>query len=99
MSLFICYLISHFVFRWWKQWSDYIGQEVSSRDTSLPGPVYSSRSDDAVTVPKRPSSIDNTDLVIELKKEEDDFELREILQENHDYVLVSEQVWTAFHKW
>jgi hypothetical protein len=76
-----------------------VGQEVSSSDTPQIGPIYKSKSDDAFIAPKRPSSIDNTDLILELKKEEDEFELREILQENHDYVLVTEQVWLAFQKW
>lgn len=86
-------------FRWWKQWSDYVHQEGSSSDGSEPGPVYrSNASEDNSTVPQRPASIDNSDLVIQLKRE-DDIELRETLLENHDYMLLPEQIWVAFQKW
>lgn len=85
--------------RWWKQWSDYVRQEGPSSDGSEPGPVYcSNASEEGLTAPQRPSSIDNSDLVIQLKREED-IELRETLLENHDYMLLPEQVWVAFQKW
>ncbi|MCO5551512.1 hypothetical protein L7F22_005016 [Adiantum nelumboides] len=86
-------------FRWWKQWSDYVRQEGSSCDGSEPGPVYrSNASEENSTVPQRPASIDNSDLVIQLKRE-DDIELRETLLENHDYMLLPEPIWIAFQTW
>lgn len=88
-------------YRWWKQWSTYVGAEASNNNSSEPGPVYCSNppEEEAVIIPRRPSTIDNSDLVIKLKRE-DDLELRDtLLVENHDYVLLPEQVWSAFHKW
>lgn len=86
-------------FRWWKQWSDYVQQEGRGSGGSELGPVYcSNASEEGLTAPQRPSSIDNSDLVIQLKRQ-DDIGLRETLLENHDYMLLPEQVWVAFQKW
>ncbi|KAH7285349.1 hypothetical protein KP509_33G024300 [Ceratopteris richardii] len=86
-------------FRWWKQWSAYIQQEGRSSNGLEPGPVYcSNSSEESSTIPQRPSTIDNSELVIQLKRE-DNIELREVLLENHDYILLPEQIWAAFQKW
>ena len=84
--------------RWWKQWLS-SGEDGLIYDFSGPGPVYcSSDSHQASLHSQKQSSIDNTDLFIELKQEEE-IELAEPLLKNSDYVILPEQVWIAFRKW
>lgn len=51
---------------------------------------------------KRPSSIENSDLIVDAPSSENqksEPELKENLVEDRDYILLPEQVWKAFHKW
>ncbi|BBN05563.1 hypothetical protein MPTK1_3g14190 [Marchantia polymorpha subsp. ruderalis] len=92
------YLISY---RWWRLWLDYVD----------PTDLSSSEGGEALTTftpgsfgpfSKRPSSIENSDLVLDAPSSEDkksEPDLKENLIEDRDYILLPEQVWMAFHKW
>eukprot|EP00249_Psilotum_nudum_P021021 c27938_g1_i1 orf=647-3565(+) len=93
------YLVSN---RWWKQWGAYVGEDTSNCNGAGPTSSYCSKlPDEATPNLRRPSIIDNSDLLISSIREDHPVELvlREMLIENHDYILVPEQVWMALHKW
>jgi hypothetical protein len=85
--------------RWWKQWLA-SGEDGLIYHFSGPGPVYCSH-DSHLKSPHffKQSSIDSTDLFIQLKQEEEIEQQAEPLLKNNDYVILPEQVWTAFQKW
>ncbi|KAL3692569.1 hypothetical protein R1sor_006220 [Riccia sorocarpa] len=92
------YLISH---RWWRVWQDYVDTtDHSSSDGGDPLTAFTPGS--FGTFSKRPSSIENSDLVVDTPSSESqtsDPELKENLVEDRDYILLPEQVWLTFHKW
>ena len=53
------------------------------------------------TLPNRPASIDNSDLVVDVKCEDSNVEpeLHDTLMEGRDFILLPQNVWRQFHKW
>ncbi|GAB4829450.1 ubiquitin-specific protease [Ancistrocladus abbreviatus] len=85
-----CYLITQ---RWWQNWLDYVNQDqanISNLETSL----YGSNSAGSCAV-RRPSSIDNTDLIYDKMSEE----LHDTLVEGRDYILLPQEVWDQLYSW
>ncbi|PIA48768.1 hypothetical protein AQUCO_01300006v1 [Aquilegia coerulea] len=77
------YLLSN---RWYMEWLRYTGQDSDENST--------------VSTVCRPGQIDNHHLVIGGSDSYgDDLELLKTLQEGHDYVLVSQDVWKILYDW
>lgn len=96
----IYYLLN---FRWWKDWLEYVCQDATStsKDTSVHHPKPYEHLSSVPTLPKRPPSIDNSDLVVDLKCEDSNVEpeIHDTLMEGRDYILLPQNVWRQFHKW
>ncbi|GLJ47751.1 hypothetical protein SUGI_1008530 [Cryptomeria japonica] len=87
-------------FRWWKDWVDYVGQDVTSTNKDLM--LHCSKSyEHPSNISKRPPSIDNSDLVANVKCEDPNIEpeLHNALMEGRDYVLLPQNVWRQILKW
>ncbi|GAB2280869.1 ubiquitin-specific protease [Dionaea muscipula] len=89
------YLITQ---RWWQNWLDYVNQdqtnitneEASSRGLESAGPCAL----------KRPTTIDNTDLIYDITVEESgSAELHDTLVEGRDYILLPQEVWDQLLSW
>ncbi|KAJ3671901.1 hypothetical protein LUZ60_007980 [Juncus effusus] len=84
------FLITH---KWWQSWLDYVNQDSSSTSTNGSHEIGSSR---------RPSAIDNSNLIDEATSEEVsnvEMELHDTLVEGRDYILLPQQVWEKFQSW
>ncbi|XP_072955220.1 ubiquitin carboxyl-terminal hydrolase 5 [Typha angustifolia] len=93
------YLITQ---RWWQRWLDYVNQDVAS--TSINGfsshASHQHESASSIT-PKRPSAIDNSDLIDDVTSEVSnvEIELHDTLVEGRDYILLPQEVWEKLHGW
>ncbi|CAA6664080.1 unnamed protein product [Spirodela intermedia] len=92
------YLITQ---RWWQHWLDYVNQELGSyanNGTSSYGSHYYEASS---TAQKRPSVIDNSDLINEATSEVSNvgIELHDALVEGRDYILLPQEVWRQLYGW
>eukprot|EP01018_Ginkgo_biloba_P035441 Gb_06866 [translate_table: standard] len=88
-------------YRWWKEWVEYVGQDVTST-ASKESNVHCSKSyEHASSISKTPPSIDNSELVWDHTYEDVNVEpeLRDTLMEGRDYILLPQDVWRQFHKW
>ncbi|KVI11543.1 Peptidase C19, ubiquitin carboxyl-terminal hydrolase 2 [Cynara cardunculus var. scolymus] len=85
--------------RWWQNWLDFVthNKTVSANEGS------SSEHQDlgSSSTPKRPSSIDNSDLIYEAASENPTMgiELHDTLVEHTDYILVPEVTWNQLCAW
>ncbi|XP_073062092.1 ubiquitin carboxyl-terminal hydrolase 5-like isoform X1 [Primulina eburnea] len=90
------YLITQ---RWWHGWLEYVNQNQSS----IVNDGSSSENHESVgsSALKRPSCINNSDLVDEtVSKDSDmDIELHDTLVEGTDYILLPQEVWNQFSMW
>lgn len=88
------YLITQ---RWWQDWLEYVNQ--SQMSTTNDG--SSSEHHDSMPALKRPSSIDNSDLIYEPTSENSSLaiELHDTLVEGTDYILLPEGVWNKLYEW
>ncbi|CAA0842421.1 Ubiquitin carboxyl-terminal hydrolase 5 [Striga hermonthica] len=90
------YLINQ---RWWHDWLGYVNQS----QTSNVNDGSSSEHHDSVssTVLKRPSYIDNSDLIDESVSEDSAVgtELHDTLVEGTDYILLPQDVWNQLYSW
>ncbi|XP_073317409.1 ubiquitin carboxyl-terminal hydrolase 5-like [Primulina huaijiensis] len=90
------YLITQ---RWWHHWLEYVNQNQSS----IVNDGSSSENHESVgsSALKRPSSIDNSDLVDENVSEDSDMdiELHDTLVEGTDYILLPREVWNQLYMW
>lgn len=84
--------------RWWQQWVEYI--QKASENITKDGPSLSEHTIN-LSVPKRPSSIDNSELVDEVAVVDSStgMELHDTLMEGRDYILLPEAVWNQFYSW
>ncbi|KAL1541002.1 ubiquitin-specific protease [Salvia divinorum] len=88
------YLITQ---RWWQDWLEYVSQTSIVNDGSSSehqGSVSSSAL-------KKPSCIDNSDLIDEAVYEDSatGIELHDTLVEGTDYILLPKEVWNKLHSW
>ncbi|XP_058093309.1 ubiquitin carboxyl-terminal hydrolase 5 isoform X2 [Magnolia sinica] len=92
------YLIS---LRWWQHWVEYVNQDMST--TTNGGPFYGSDYHESVgsSPPKRPSAIDNSDLIYDAASEDSNavIELHDALTEGRDYILLPQEVWKQLYAW
>ncbi|CAK9137481.1 unnamed protein product [Ilex paraguariensis] len=90
------YLITQ---RWWQNWLEYVNQNHtnSTNDGSSSEPHDSVGS----CALKRPSSIDNSDLIYETSSEDSTMgvELHDTLVEGTDYILLPQDVWNQLYSW
>ncbi|XP_072954131.1 ubiquitin carboxyl-terminal hydrolase 9-like isoform X1 [Typha angustifolia] len=80
------YLISY---RWWTDWQKYVGLDKGEESCS----------ESLLHIPFRPGEIDNSKLVLDGTKVEDEPDLQRNLQEGEDYTLVPQEVWRKLFEW
>ncbi|KAL5700248.1 ubiquitinyl hydrolase 1 [Ranunculus cassubicifolius] len=91
------YLITQ---RWWQQWLDFVNQQSSDGGSSDNGngigisTVLSDVTTTRISSRRRPSSIDNSDLIYD-----DDSTIHPTLVEGRDYVLLPQDVWNQLYLW
>ncbi|XP_078441070.1 ubiquitin-specific protease 5 [Wolffia australiana] len=92
------YLITH---RWWQHWLDYVNQEVGSSVNNGSSPYGSHYLEGSSAAQKRPSVIDNSDLINESTPEVSNvgIELHDALVEGRDYILLPQGVWKQLYGW
>ncbi|KAK9054996.1 hypothetical protein SSX86_026075 [Deinandra increscens subsp. villosa] len=85
--------------RWWEKWITYVthNKKISTND----GPSSDLQDSNSSSTSKRPSSIDNSDLINELASDNStmSIELHDTLQEHTHYILVPEVTWNQFCAW
>lgn len=89
-----------FLDRWYSSWQRYTGQGMG--ESSVDGWASESQNMDVLSLKnaERPGPIDNSDLLLkEDGSEGDEPELRRMLEEGRDYVLVPQQVWEKLLDW
>ncbi|CAM8927558.1 unnamed protein product [Rhodiola kirilowii] len=91
------YLITH---RWWQSWLEYVNQEhpVIKSNGLLTGEGHDLSSSSEL---RRPSSIDNSDLILDSALEDSttELELRNSLVEGRDYILLPHGLWNQLYLW
>ncbi|XP_057483966.1 ubiquitin carboxyl-terminal hydrolase 5-like isoform X1 [Actinidia eriantha] len=92
----IFYLITQ---RWWQDWLEYVNQN----QVAITNDGSSSDRPDSVALNnlKRPSAIDNSDLIYEAESENSTIgiELHDTLVEGTDYILLPQEVWNQLYIW
>lgn len=90
------YLITQ---RWWQEWLEFVNQNQST----ITNEGSSSEHHDLVdsSTLKRPSSIDNSDLIYDATSEDSTMgiELHDTLVEGTDYILLPQEVWNQLYAW
>ncbi|GER54592.1 ubiquitin carboxyl-terminal hydrolase [Striga asiatica] len=98
-SFIISYQHMRFLVIWWHDWLGYVNQS----QTSNVNDGSSSEHHDSVssTLLKRPSYIDNSDLIDDSVSEDSaaGTELHDTLVEGTDYILLPQDVWNQLHSW
>eukprot|EP00897_Mesotaenium_endlicherianum_P006759 jgi/Mesen1/6110/ME000310S05199 len=80
--------------RWWRLWARYVGQEDSYLSSLIdPLPEAAEAKLRGLVPPARPGVVNNKDILAEGGT------LKELLQEDKDYILLYESCWKAFIKW
>ncbi|CAM8924861.1 unnamed protein product [Rhodiola kirilowii] len=91
------YLITH---RWWQSWLEYVNQEhpVIKSNGLLTDEGHDLSSSSEL---RRPSSIDNSDLILDSALEDSttELELRNSLVEGRDYILLPHGLWNQLYLW
>ncbi|KAI4372132.1 hypothetical protein MLD38_010403 [Melastoma candidum] len=89
------YVVSY---RWYSRWQMYVGQ--NNNQYSGQQPDLGSLNVAPYETADRPGPVDNTDIVSnESISEGDHVELRRMLEEGRDYVLVPQEVWEKILSW
>ncbi|CAM8973220.1 unnamed protein product [Rhodiola kirilowii] len=91
------YLITH---RWWQSWLKYVNQEHPVMTSN--GPLNNEGHDLSNSSELlRPSSIDNSDLMLDSALEDSNTEMgiRNSLVEGRDYILLPHGVWNQLYLW
>ncbi|OVA10566.1 Ubiquitin carboxyl-terminal hydrolases family 2 [Macleaya cordata] len=92
------YLITQ---RWWQHWLDYVNQDMTT--TTNDGTSHGSENYELAgsSALKRPSGIDNSDLIYDTKSEDSNIgmELHDTLVEGRDYILLPQEVWKQLFMW
>lgn len=84
--------------RWWQCWLDYVNQDMTTTSTNGPSHHHELA---GLSTPKRPSAIDNSDLISDATSELSnvEIELHDTLVEGRDYILLPQPVWEKLHGW
>ncbi|CAL9085118.1 unnamed protein product [Musa acuminata var. zebrina] len=87
--------------RWWQQWLDYVNQDMTSSSVNGSSSYGAHHHDSASSSAKRPSAIDNSDLIYDAtsKGSNVEIELHDTLVEGRDYILLPQQIWEKLHGW
>ncbi|KAK6145183.1 hypothetical protein DH2020_022003 [Rehmannia glutinosa] len=90
------YLINQ---RWWQDWLAYVNQNQTSNAND--GSSSEHQGSVSSTALKRPSYIDNSDLIDEAVSEDSalGIELHDTLVEGTDYILLPLEVWNELYSW
>ncbi|KAL7124612.1 hypothetical protein ABFS83_14G060800 [Erythranthe nasuta] len=90
------YLITQ---RWWQDWLEYVNQNQTGNVND--GSSSEHHTSVSSTALKRPSCIDNSDLIDEAVPEDSatGIELLDTLVEGTDYILLPEEVWNQLYSW
>ncbi|XP_058104994.1 ubiquitin carboxyl-terminal hydrolase 9-like [Magnolia sinica] len=85
--------------RWWRDWQEYVRQDENG--CSIDEHCSSSHHmNGSLSNRHRPGQIDNSDLVLNgMEGDGNELELRRLLEEGHDYVLVPQEVWKKLLEW
>lgn len=91
------YTCCFILIRWWHDWLQYVSQETAC----IPNGFGDDHCEADSAYAKRPSCIDNSNLIFEVKSEDatGNVELQDALMEGRDYVLVPQEVWKRLHNW
>ncbi|MCD7451328.1 ubiquitin-specific protease [Datura stramonium] len=89
------YLITQ---RWWQEWLEYVNQNQTN---AVNDGSASEHCLDGSSALKRPSSIDNSDLIYEAASGDASagIELHDTLVEGTDYILLPQEVWNQLYEW
>ncbi|OMP02010.1 Peptidase C19, ubiquitin carboxyl-terminal hydrolase 2, partial [Corchorus capsularis] len=90
--------------KWWQHWIEYVNQEQQQPSSNNEGSSSLSGSSDSpgLSTLRRPSGIDNSDLISDGPSEESSggtVEIHDTLLEGRDYVLLPHQVWNQLYSW
>ncbi|OMP07659.1 Peptidase C19, ubiquitin carboxyl-terminal hydrolase 2 [Corchorus olitorius] len=90
--------------KWWQHWIEYVNQEQQQPNSNNEGSSSVSGSSDSpgLSTLRRPSGIDNSDLISDGTSEESSggtFEIHDTLLEGRDYILLPHQVWNQLYSW
>ncbi|KAL0369879.1 UNVERIFIED_CONTAM: Ubiquitin carboxyl-terminal hydrolase 5 [Sesamum angustifolium] len=90
------YLITQ---RWWQNWLEYVNQNQSGNVND--GSSSEHHGSVSSSTLKRPSCIDNSDLIDETVSEDSalGIELHDTLVEGTDYILLPQEVWNQLYSW
>ncbi|XP_058199784.1 ubiquitin carboxyl-terminal hydrolase 5 isoform X1 [Rhododendron vialii] len=90
------YLITQ---RWWQDWLEYVNQNQAT--ITLDGSSSDRPDSCGLTNLKRPSAIDNSDLIYEAESEDSPIgiDLHDTLVEGTDYILLPQEVWNRLYAW
>lgn len=86
--------------RWWQHWIDYVNQEQPN-NTGDGSSLLEHFNSAGSSASKRPSGIDNSDLVNDATAEDPGAgpEIVDTLLEGRDYILLPQEVWNQLHSW
>lgn len=86
-------------YRWWQEWLEYVNQNQAS--TVNDGSASEHQFLGGSTALKRPSSINNSDLIYQAASGDSDvgIELHDTLVEGTDYILLPQEVWNQLYEW
>ncbi|KAB2063322.1 hypothetical protein ES319_A10G208800v1 [Gossypium barbadense] len=92
--------------KWWQHWIDYVNQDQqpnNSNNNEGSSSLSGNSDSNGVGISKRPSGIDNSDLISDGPAEDansdDGVEIHDTLLEGRDYVLLPQQVWNLLFSW
>ncbi|TYH51022.1 hypothetical protein ES332_D10G245500v1 [Gossypium tomentosum] len=92
--------------KWWQHWIDYVNQDQqpnNSNNNEGSSSLSGNSDSNGVGISKRPSGIDNSDLISDGPAEDansdDGVEIHDTLLEGRDYVLLPQQVWNLLYSW
>ncbi|KAL3742844.1 hypothetical protein ACJRO7_018193 [Eucalyptus globulus] len=90
------YVVSN---RWYSSWQRYVGQNTDQYLADEPSLDSQRLKGVSSEMTERPGPIDNSDIISDEHSEGDHLELRRMLEEGRDYVLVPQQVWEKLFGW
>ncbi|XP_031475716.1 ubiquitin carboxyl-terminal hydrolase 5 [Nymphaea colorata] len=88
--------------RWWQEWLDYVHRGISGVANNASSSCANDCELEDSTISKRPSRIDNSELIYDMACEEEpetSAELHDSLTEGHDFILLPEEVWKQLYIW
>lgn len=85
--------------RWWQDWLEYVNQNQATCTND--GSSFEHNDSVGSSTSKRPSGIDNSDLIYEAAFEASTtgIELHDTLVEGTDYILLPQEVWNQLYAW